>query len=80
MSEKSTHQPDEIKMNLKNMNFPRQLEADGSAEKIREVLAVLQTRLGAEGKIEVPVLDASKTLVDAIKRARSKDVFASGAR
>ncbi len=57
-------------MNLKNMNFPRQLEMAGSAEKIREVLAVLQTRLGAEGKMEVPVLDVSKTLVDAIKRAR----------
>jgi len=57
-------------MNLKNMNFPRQLEMAGSAEKIREVLAVRQTRLGAEGKMEVPVLDVSKTLVDAIKRAR----------
>jgi len=62
--------PDEIKMNLKNMNFPRQLEADGSAEKIREGLAVRQPRFGAEGKMEVPVLNISKTLVDAIKRAR----------
>lgn len=57
-------------MNLKAMNFPRQLEADGLAEKIREALAVRQTRLGVEGKMEVPVLAVSKTLVDAIKRAR----------
>jgi len=57
-------------MNLKNMNFPRQLEADGSAEKIREVLAVSKTRLWLEVKMEVPVLNVSKTLVDAIKRAR----------
>jgi len=57
-------------MNLKKMNFPRQLEADGSAEKIREVLAVRKTRLWLEGKMEVPVLNVSKTLVDAIKRAR----------
>ncbi|PKN18599.1 MAG: hypothetical protein CVU71_14060 [Deltaproteobacteria bacterium HGW-Deltaproteobacteria-6] len=57
-------------MNLKNMNFPRQLEAEGSAEKIREALGARQTRLGAEGKMEVPVLNASKALVEAIKRAR----------
>lgn len=59
-----------IQMNLNNMNFPRQLEADGSAEKIREALAVRQTRLGAEGQMEVPVLGVSKTLVEAMKRAR----------
>ena len=52
------------------MNFPRQLEADGSAEKIREVLAARQTRLGADGRMIVPVLNVSKALVDAIKRAR----------
>lgn len=59
-----------IKMNLKDMNFPRQLEADGSVEKIREALAVRQTTLGAEGRMEVPMLEVSKALIDAIKRAR----------
>ena len=57
-------------MNLFAMNFPRQLEVDGSAEKIREVLAVRKTRLWPEGKMEVPVLNISETLTGAIKKAR----------
>lgn len=57
-------------MNLYDMKFPRQMEADGSAEKIREALAARKTRLWPEGKMEVPVLNVSKSLTDAIKRAR----------
>jgi len=57
-------------MNLNNMNFPRQLEAAGLAEKIREALAVRQARIQAEGTMEVPVLTVGKTLVDALLRAR----------
>ncbi|MCK7503449.1 MAG: hypothetical protein MZV70_04625 [Desulfobacterales bacterium] len=57
-------------MNLFDMNFPRQLEVDGSAEKIREALTVRKTRLWPEGKMEVPVLNISETLTGAIKKAR----------
>ncbi len=57
-------------MNLFDINFPRQLEADGSAEKIREALAVRETRLWPEGKMNVPVLNISETLTGAIKKAR----------
>ena len=57
-------------MNLKTMRFPRQLEADGSAEKIREVLAVRTTRLWPDGKMEVPVLNINELLTGAIKKAR----------
>ena len=57
-------------MNLFSMNFPRQLEVDGSAEKILEVLAVRKTRLWPEGKMEVPVLNISEMLTGAIKKAR----------
>jgi hypothetical protein len=57
-------------MNLFDMNFPRQLEVDGSAEKIREALTVRKTRLWPQGKMEVPVLNISETLTGAIKKAR----------
>jgi len=57
-------------MNLFDINFPRQLEADGSAEKIREALTVRETRLWPEGKMKVPVLNISETLTGAIKKAR----------
>lgn len=57
-------------MNLSTICFPRQLEADGCAEKIREVLAARQASLGTESKMEVPLLNVSETLIDAIKRAR----------
>ena len=48
-------------MNLFDMNFPRQLEVDGSAEKIREALTVRKTRLWPEGKMEVPVAEHKRT-------------------
>jgi len=57
-------------MNLSTICFPRQLEADGSVEKIREALAARKTRLWPEGKIEVPLLNISERLTNAIKRAR----------
>ena len=57
-------------MNLSTICFPRQLEAEGSAEKIRQALETRKTRLWPEGKIEVPVLNISEALTGAIKRAR----------
>ncbi|MEN6507419.1 MAG: hypothetical protein ABFD63_01295 [Smithella sp.] len=57
-------------MNLFDIRFPRQLEADGSAGKIRDVLAARKTRLWPEGKLEVPVLNISESLTGAIRKAR----------
>ncbi|MDP2853768.1 MAG: hypothetical protein Q8O28_05935 [Smithellaceae bacterium] len=57
-------------MNLSTIRFPRPLEAEGSAEKIRQALETRKTRLWPEGKIEVPVLNISEALTGAIKRAR----------
>ena len=57
-------------MNLSDMRFPRQLEAAGLSEKIRETLVAEKTRLWPEGKLEVPVLNISESLTGAIKKAR----------
>ena len=52
------------------MNFPRQLEADGSVEKIREALASHTVRLWPEGRLDVPLLHLSDPLVNALQKAR----------
>ncbi len=57
-------------MNLSDMRLPRQLEADGSAEKIREALSARKTKLWPEGKMEVFVLNVSESLIGAMKKAR----------
>jgi len=57
-------------MNLSDMHFPRQLEVDGSAEKIREALTARKAKLTPDGKVEVPILNASEALIGALKRAR----------
>ena len=56
-------------MNLENMHFPRQLEANGLAEKIREALAAHKIKLRPEGEMEVPVLGISPSLTNAIRKA-----------
>lgn len=57
-------------MNLSHIRFPRQLEAAGVAEKIREALSGRKTRLRPEAEIEVPILNLSESLTGAIKKAR----------
>ncbi len=57
-------------MNLSDLHFPRQLEADGSAEKIRERLTTRTQKLWAESAIDVPVLAFTEPLKKAIWRAR----------
>jgi hypothetical protein len=56
-------------MTLVIMSLPRQLEAAGLAEKIREVLAARKIKLRPEGKMEVPVLSISPSLTNAIRKA-----------
>jgi len=51
------------------MHFPRQLEADGSAEKIRKALAVKRVKLHPEGLWDVPVLAFDKSLENALRKA-----------
>ncbi|MBP7763831.1 MAG: hypothetical protein K4445_08350 [Deltaproteobacteria bacterium] len=57
-------------MNLSEITFPRRLEADGSAEKIRAVLAARTEKLSSEGRLEVPVLAWTEALARALARAR----------
>ncbi len=57
-------------MNISEMSFPRQLEADGSAETIRGELMARTSRLWPGGEIDVPVITLSEPMKVALKRAR----------
>ena len=57
-------------MNVSDMRFPRQLEADGSAEIIRRELMARTTKLWTGSKIAVPVIGLSEPLKMALKKAR----------
>lgn len=57
-------------MNLSDMRFPRQLEADGSSEVIRRELMARTTKLWPGGKIDVPLITLSEPLKVALKKAR----------
>ena len=57
-------------MNISEMSFPRQLEADGSAERIRGELMARTSRLWPGGEIDVPVITLSEPMKVALKRAR----------
>jgi hypothetical protein len=52
------------------MRFPRQLEADGSAEIIRVHLTAHTTKLWPGSKIDVPVITISNPLKMALQKAR----------
>lgn len=57
-------------MNWSSLRLPRPLEADGSAEKIREALAASTILLWQEGNLSVPLLHMSEPLAEALQRAR----------
>ena len=59
-------------MNIADMRFPRQLEAEGSAEIIRGELMARTSRLWAGGEIVVPVITLSEPMKTALKQARSQ--------
>ena len=61
---------EEKKMNLIDMRFPRQLEAEGSVEIIRRELMAHTARLWAGSNIDVPLITLSEPLKIALKRAR----------
>ncbi len=66
-------------MNVSDMRFPRQLEADGSAEILRRKLMVRTTRLWTGGKIDVPVITLSEPLKIALQKARLQGRIRYGA-
>jgi len=57
-------------MNISEMRFPRQLEAEGSAESIRGELLARTSRLWPGGEIGVPVITLSGPMKIALKQAR----------
>jgi len=57
-------------MNLSDMRFPRQLEAEGSVEIIRRELMARTTRLWTGSNIDVPLITLSEPLKIALKKAR----------
>jgi len=59
-------------MKIAEMRFPRQLEAEGSAERIRGELMARTSRLWAGGEIVVPVITLSEPMKTALKQARSQ--------
>jgi hypothetical protein len=66
-------------MNVSDMRFPRQLEADGSAEIIRRELMANTTRLWTGSKIDVPVITLSEPLKMALQKARPQGRIRYGA-
>ena len=59
-------------MNLSTMRFPRQLEADGSAEIIHRELMARTTKLWTGSKITVPVISLNAPLKMALQKARAQ--------
>jgi hypothetical protein len=57
-------------MNIQTIHFPRQLEADGLAEKIREALLRRKTKLWQGSTTEVPELILNEALSGALRKAR----------
>ena len=57
-------------MNISDMRFPRQLEADGSVEIIRGELMARTSKLWTGSKIDVPVITLSEPMKIALKQAR----------
>jgi len=57
-------------MNISDMRFPRQLEADGSAEIIRGELMSRTSKLWTGGEIDVPVITLNEPMKIALKHAR----------
>ena len=59
-------------MKISDMRFPRQLEADGSADMIRGVLMARTAKLWARGRGEVPVVALSEPLKAVLQQARGQ--------
>lgn len=56
-------------MNLSDIKLPRELEADGTAETIRQVLWARTIQLWRDGSLSIPVITASEALRNVLRRA-----------
>jgi hypothetical protein len=59
-------------MNLSDIRFPRQLEADGSAETIRKALMARTVKLWPGGDLDVARIAMDDSLKEALRMARLK--------
>ncbi len=59
-------------MNLSDMRFPRQLEADGSADIIRGSLMARTSKLWAGSSSDVPVITLNESMKAVLKQARAR--------
>ncbi|MGO9138519.1 MAG: hypothetical protein ACLP9S_17665 [Syntrophales bacterium] len=59
-------------MNLSDIRFPRELEADGNAETIRQALTARTAKLWPGGHLDVSVIAMNDLLKKALQRARLK--------
>jgi|SRR5271157_4122975 len=58
-------------MNLSDMRLPRELEADGTAGTIRQVLMACTVQLWSGSDLSVPMITVSDTLKKVLQRANS---------
>jgi len=65
-------------MNLSDIRFPRQLEADGNAESIRQVLMARTAKLWPAGHLNVSIITMSDPLKKALQKARLKGQMRCG--
>jgi hypothetical protein len=66
-------------MNISDMRFPRQLEADGSDPVVRQALMTRTTKLWPGSQLDVPVIAMSEPLKKALKTARLQGRIRYGA-
>jgi len=57
-------------MNLSDIRFPRQLEADGTAETIRSALMARTVKLWSGGDLDVAIITMDDPLKKVLRRAR----------
>jgi hypothetical protein len=65
-------------MNLSDIRFPRQLEADGNAETIRQALMARTVKLWPGGHLDVSMIMMSDPLKKALQKARLKGQIRCG--
>ena len=70
---------EEPSMNISEMRFPRQLEADGSDTAIRRALMAKTTKLWPDSRFAVPVIELCESLKKALKTARLQGRIRCGA-
>ncbi|HEX7534481.1 MAG TPA: hypothetical protein VF343_04420 [Syntrophales bacterium] len=65
-------------MNLSDIRFPRQLEADGNAETIRQALMARTVKLWPGGHLDVSMITMSDPLKKALQKARLRGQIRCG--